>query len=61
MSVTQQLIQDMAYDVLSQVADEIKNCPSGMFSIQLDESTDVTNRAQLLVCVRYIYTDDMKT
>jgi hypothetical protein len=51
----------MAYDILSQVVDEIKSCPSGMFSIQLDESTDVTNRAQLLVCVRYVYNDDIKT
>jgi hypothetical protein len=54
-------IQDMAYDILSQVVLEIKSCPSGMFSIQLDESTDVTNLAQLLVYVRYIYNDDIKT
>jgi hypothetical protein len=39
----------MAYDILSQVVDEIKSCPNGMFSIQLDESTDVTHLAQLLV------------
>jgi hypothetical protein len=48
-------IQDMAYDILSQVVDEIKSCPDGMFSIQLEESTDVTHLAQLLVYVRYIY------
>jgi hypothetical protein len=53
--------QDMAYDILSQVVDEIKSCPSGMFSIQLDESTDVTHLAQLLVYVRYVYNDDTKT
>jgi hypothetical protein len=47
-------IQDMAHDILSQV-DEIKSCPSGMFSIQLAESTDVTHLAQLLVYVRYVY------
>jgi hypothetical protein len=46
-----QRIQDMAYDILSQVVDEIKSCPNGMFSIQLDESTYVTHLAQLLVCV----------
>jgi hypothetical protein len=56
-----QRIQDMAYDILSQAVDEIKSCPNGMFSIQLDESTDVTNLAQLLVCVRYVYNDDRKT
>jgi hypothetical protein len=54
-------IQDTAYDILSQVVDEIKRCPSGMFSIQLNESTDVTHLAQLLVCVRYVYNDDVKT
>jgi hypothetical protein len=51
----------MAYDILSQVVDEIKSCPSGMFSIQLDDTTDVTHLAQLLVCVRCVYNDDMKT
>jgi hypothetical protein len=51
-------IQDMAYDILSQVVDEIKSGPSGMFSIQLDESTDVTHLAQLLVYVRYVYNDE---
>jgi hypothetical protein len=53
--------QDMAYDILSQVVDEIKSCPSGMFSIKLYESTDVTHLAQLLVYVRYVYNDDIKT
>jgi hypothetical protein len=54
-------IKDMAYDILSQAVDEIKSCPSGMLNIQLDESTDVTHLAQLLVYVRYVYNDDMKT
>jgi hypothetical protein len=53
-------IQDMAYDILSQV-DEIKSCPNGMFSIQLDKSTDITNLAQLLAYVRYVYNYDIKT
>jgi hypothetical protein len=53
-------IQDMVYYILSQVVDEIKSCPSGMFSIQLDESTDVTHLAQLLVYVRHVYNDDIK-
>jgi hypothetical protein len=51
----------MAYDILSQVADEIKSCPSSMFSIQLDESTDITHLAQLLDYVRYVYHNDIKT
>jgi hypothetical protein len=48
----------MAYNILSQLVDEIKSCPNGMFSIQLDESTDVTHVAQLLVYVRYVYNDE---
>jgi hypothetical protein len=51
----------MAYDILSQVVDEIKIFPSGMFSIQLDESTVLMHLAQLLVCFRYVYNDDIKT
>jgi hypothetical protein len=39
-------IQDMTYDILSQVVDEIKSFLNGMLSIQLDESTDVTHLAQ---------------
>jgi hypothetical protein len=45
---------DMTYDILSQVVDEIKSCPSGMFSIKLYESTYVAHLAQLLVYVRYV-------
>jgi hypothetical protein len=37
----------MVYDILSQAADEIKSCPTGMFSIQLGESTNVVHLAQL--------------
>jgi hypothetical protein len=51
----------MAYDILSQVVDEIKSCPSSMFSIQLDELTDVSHLAQILIYVRYVYSDDIKT
>jgi hypothetical protein len=32
-----------------------------MFSRQLDESIEVANLAQLLVYVRYVYSDDTKT
>jgi hypothetical protein len=51
----------MAHDILSQVVDEIKSCPSGMFSTQLDESTDVMHLAQLLIYIRYVYNDNIKT
>jgi hypothetical protein len=54
-------IHDTAYDILSQVVDEIKSFPNGMFSIRLDKSTNVTHLAQRLVYVRYVYSDDIKT
>ncbi|KAF7643440.1 hypothetical protein LDENG_00239380 [Lucifuga dentata] len=48
----QRRISDMASDVKEQVLDNIRESP--FFSIQLDESTDVANCAQLMVYVRYI-------
>ncbi|KAL1768625.1 zinc finger protein BED domain-containing protein 5-like [Sigmodon hispidus] len=47
-------IDDMSADILDQVIQEIKSAPLPVFSIQLDESTDVANCSQLLVYVRYI-------
>nr|XP_033506785.1 zinc finger BED domain-containing protein 5-like [Epinephelus lanceolatus] len=48
----QRRISDMAADVKEQVLDAIRESP--FFSIQLDESTDVANCAQLMVYVRFI-------
>lgn len=45
-------IQDMSQDVLSQVLERVKESP--YFAIQLDESTDIANQAQLLVFIRYV-------
>ena len=42
----------MSQDILCQIIQELKETPTGLFSIQLDENTDVTNLAHL-VCVRY--------
>ncbi|XP_075833987.1 protein FAM200C-like isoform X1 [Microtus pennsylvanicus] len=53
-------INDMSADILNQVIQEIKSAPLPIFSIQLDESTDVTNCSQLLVYVRYINDGDFK-
>ncbi|XP_040275778.1 protein ZBED8-like [Bufo bufo] len=53
-------LDDMSADILSQVVQEIKSAPLPIFSIQLDESTDVANCAQLLVFVRYINDGDFK-
>uniref|UniRef100_A0A803K116 DUF4371 domain-containing protein n=1 Tax=Xenopus tropicalis TaxID=8364 RepID=A0A803K116_XENTR len=53
-------IDDMSADILDQVIQEIKSAPLPIFSIQLDESTDVANCSQLLVYVRYINGGDFK-
>ena len=53
-------IEDMSADIMEQVIQEMKSAPLGIFSIQLDESTDVANCSQLLVYVRYIYEGDVK-
>ncbi|CAL9691707.1 unnamed protein product [Knipowitschia caucasica] len=45
-------ISDMALDIKRQIIDAVKG---GKYSLQLDESTDVSNTAQLLVFVRYIF------
>uniref|UniRef100_K7FGQ0 Uncharacterized protein n=1 Tax=Pelodiscus sinensis TaxID=13735 RepID=K7FGQ0_PELSI len=44
-------ITNMSNDIKSQVIEEIKNSPRGLFSMQLDETTDVCNLAQLMVYV----------
>ena len=48
----------MATDIKQQVIAEIKSF--SMFSIQVDESTDVASCSQLLVFVRYIHREDVK-
>jgi len=53
-------INDMSADIMKQVIQEMKSAPLGIFSIQLDESTDVSNCSQLLVYVRYIFEGDFK-
>ena len=53
-------IVNMFDDVKQQVIVELKKAPFGKFAIQLDESTDVTACAQLLVFVRYVSDEDFK-
>ncbi|KAI6653898.1 Zinc finger protein [Oopsacas minuta] len=50
----------MADDVEQQVVAEILGAPLNKFPIQLDESTDVSNCAQLLVFARYIKDGEFK-
>ena len=46
-------ITNMSKDILCKIIQELKETPSGLFSIQLDETTNVTNFAQQLVYVHY--------
>ena len=48
----------MSEDVKKLVVNEIKASP--MFSFQVDELTEVSSCAQLLVFVRYIHSGDIK-
>ena len=54
-------IEEMSIDIADQVISGVKDLKFG-FSMQLDESTDITESAQLLVYVRYsTQDDDVKT
>ena len=53
-------IEEMPVDIPDQVISGVKDSKY-CFSIQLDESTDVTNNAQLLVYVRYAQDNSIKT
>ena len=59
-NTVQRRIADMSLDILTQVVNEIKTSPLGLFTLQVDESTDVANLPQLLVYVRYINNDTFK-
>ena len=48
-------ISELSENILSQVVSKIQNSMFGFFAIQLDETTDVANLAELCVYVRYIH------
>ncbi|XP_042213890.1 zinc finger BED domain-containing protein 5-like, partial [Homarus americanus] len=50
----------MAIDIKDQVVQEIKSSAFGLFSIQLDESTDVASCSQLMVLARYVHSGSFK-
>ncbi|XP_061598837.1 SCAN domain-containing protein 3-like isoform X5 [Cololabis saira] len=50
-------IVDMASDIQQQLIERVKSSP--FFSLQLDESTDVTNATLLLVFVRYCWDNSL--
>ena len=50
----------MSIDIKKQVLEEIHSAPFGLFSIQLDKSTDVESCSQLMAFVRYIHSGKLK-
>ncbi|XP_069563784.1 protein FAM200C-like [Brachyistius frenatus] len=52
-------IDDMSNDILAQVVADLISSPA-KFSLQLDETTDVSNLSQLVVFVRYMKDDEIK-
>ena len=52
-------IEDMSQNKRFQVVEQIKLSP-GKISSQLDETTDVSNCAQLLIYARYVFENDIK-
>ena len=53
-------IEEMSDDIADQILAEIKESKSG-FAMQSDESTDITNYCLLLVYVRYVQANIMKS
>ena len=51
-------ISEMNQHILLQVVEEVRSSP--LFSLQLDESTDISPCAQLLVYARYIFENNVK-
>ncbi|XP_040275794.1 protein ZBED8-like [Bufo bufo] len=52
-------IEDMSKDILAQIVADLISSPA-KFSLQLDETTDVSNLSQLAVFVRYVKDDVIK-
>ncbi len=46
-------IKDISFDVKSQLTERLRSCEQ--FALQLDECTDVSSAAQVLVYVRYLW------
>lgn len=49
-------IEEIAEDIETQLLERINNSP--WYALQVDESTDIDNKALLLVYVRYLYQED---
>lgn len=51
-------IDDMSCDILETLITKLKK--AGNFSLQIDESTDIKNQAQLIIIVRFVDEDSIK-
>lgn len=51
-------IDDMSCDILETLITKLRK--TGKFSLQIDESTDIKNRAQLIIIVRFVDEDSIK-
>ena len=59
-NTAQRRIADLSGNIKKHVIAEIKNLQFGLFSIQLDKSTDVASCSQLLVICRYMTEKNIK-
>ena len=59
-SLSNSTIQKRIKDIKCQVVEEIKTAPFGLFAIQIDQSTDISLCAQLVVFAKYVYNDTFK-
>ncbi|XP_067933284.1 protein FAM200C-like [Watersipora subatra] len=57
-STVKSWINDLSADIKRQVIEKIKSSP--MFTIQLDESTDVASISQLMVFARYVHRETIE-
>nr|XP_039255156.1 zinc finger BED domain-containing protein 5-like [Styela clava] len=53
-------IAELSNNILSQVVTKIQNSKFNFFAIQLDETTDVANLAQLCIYARYIHEEHLE-
>ena len=53
-------ITELSDNILSQVVSKIQNSIFNYFTIQIDETMDVANLAQLCVFVRYVYNQHLE-
>ena len=56
----QRRIKNLFDDIKCPVVEEIKTAPFGLLAIQINESTDISSCAQLMVFLKYVYNDTFK-